>query len=68
MPATDIDSYLPSNPILAADIKNYVNLTAEQSKCGMKVFPLMLAPADSDQFFTNYMTKKVTSAINKYLL
>lgn len=33
----------------------------------MKVFPLMLTPTDSDQFFTNYMAKQITNIKNKYL-
>jgi hypothetical protein len=41
----EIDAILPGNLTLANTIKRYLNLTATEAKCGMKVFPLTLTSA-----------------------
>jgi len=45
MTTTQIDAILPVDAILADNIKHYLNLTAPDAKCGMKIFPLVLTPA-----------------------
>lgn len=66
MTTTQIDAILPVDAILADNIKHYLNLTAPDAKCGMKIFPLVLTPAQSNLFFQNYMSILVTEIQNKY--
>ena len=44
MNASEVDTILPASPTLADNIKHYINLAADDAKCGMKVFPLVLTP------------------------
>lgn len=55
MNTTQVDNILPVNTTLATNIKHYLNLSASDAKCGMKIFPLILTDSESDLFFTNYM-------------
>lgn len=42
MNSTQVDNILPANVTLASEIKHYLNLSAPDAKCGMKIFPLTL--------------------------
>lgn len=64
---SEIDAILPSNPPLATEIKHYLNLTASEAKCAMKVFPLTLTAAESDIFFESYMNRLISQIKSKYL-
>jgi hypothetical protein len=60
MDATQVGTILPSNSSLASKVKTYLGLNAQDAKCGMKIYPLVLTAAESDLFFTNYMDLLVT--------
>jgi len=42
MNATQIDTIIPGNASLAATLKQYLGLSAQDAKCGMKIYPLVL--------------------------
>ena len=67
MNSSQIDTILPSNSTLANNIKTYLGLNAQDAKCGMKIYPLILSAAESDLFFTNYMNLLVTEIKTKYM-
>ena len=45
MNASQVDTILPSNSTLANNIKTYLGLNAQDAKCGMKIYPLVLTAA-----------------------
>jgi hypothetical protein len=45
MNTTEFDTILPLNVSLATEIRSYLNLSAPDAKCGMKIFPLILTAA-----------------------